>query len=414
MVVREDTDNAVTHVVAIVFLIILTAGIVMVFAPAIFGMANIATKSAYIASEAKAEEIVGNSGLSVQVLSLLFQNGDQFYLSGQKSPIQGTPVVIRLIGPDKKVIYPDASLVSGQLYGRTVYLYPNASGLSESCDYIVSTTRPAGAMRAMTNGAWTVQLIDLNANILVSSDSRGVITKGTSSVPVSGGSAGGKVFRADCTVMNYTLVNNPASGYTGAPMNMTYRTFNGVDQYMTLPDDPSLTYTGDISLSIWIRPATTTGLHQIIGKGKQINSNTEDKNYDLYTIDGGKIYFEWDDKVTNRHYHVETDGGSVASGRWNYIVVTASGNPRRLGVNVNGNTQAISYYQSNQPGVGKITNPAQVPSVNLKDNTYNLNIAKQSSNQYPFYFKGDIGSFALYNRGLTSNEIASNYQNYRS
>lgn len=85
-----------------------------------------------------------------------------------------------------------------------------------------------------------------------------------------------------------------------------------------------------------------------------------------------------------------------------------------MSVSVNGNPQTVSYFQSNQPGVGKITNPAQIPAVSLKDNAYPLNIAKQSSDIYPFYFKGDIGSFALYNRGLTAGEISSNYQNYRS
>jgi hypothetical protein len=411
---RVTTDSAVTHVIAIVFLLILVMGILLIFVPALTGMADLEEKSVYIASEAKAEEVIGSGGLPVQVLALLVHNGDPFHISGQKPPAQGAPVAIRLISPDGKAIYPDASSISGTLYGKTLYLYPNTSGLSESCDYIVSTTRPSGAMRAMTNGQWVVQLIDLDANLLVSSDTRGVITKGTSSIPVSGGSAGGKVYRADCTVMNYTLVNNPGTGFTGSPMNMTYRTFNGVNQYMTIPDDPSLTYTGDLSISMWIRPSTTSGVHQVIGKGKQINANTEDKNYDLYTMDGGKIYFEWDDKVTNKHYHIETDSGPLTASKWNYIVVSVSGSPRRLSVNVNGNPQTVSYFQSNQPGVGKITNPAQIPAVSLKDNAYSLNIAKQSSDIYPFYFKGDIGSFALYNRGLTAGEISSNYQIYRS
>jgi len=39
-------------------------------------------------------------------------------------------------------------------------------------------------------------------------------------------------------------------------------------------------------------------------------------------------------------------------------------------------------------------------------------MGKQSSTAYPFYYKGDIGSFALYNRGLTQEEILENYQAY--
>jgi hypothetical protein len=408
---QSRTDAASAHVVAIILLIVLTLGIIMVFAPAISGMTDLAKKSAFIASESKAEEVLGNGGLPVQVLSVRFMDGDPFNLAGQKPPREGTPVALRLVGPDNQVIYPDASFVSGGLYGKTIYIYPNTSGLSESCDYLVSTTKPSGAMRAMVNGPWLVQLIDINANILVSSDSRAVITKGTSSLPVSGGSAGGKIYRADCSVMNYTLVNSPATGFTGAPMNMTYRSFNGINQYMTLPDDPSLTYTGDMSISLWMRPATTNGLHQIIGKGKQLDSSNEDKNYDLYTIDGGKVYFEWDDAVANTHYHIESNSDPVTANQWNYLTLTVSGTPRRIGLYLNGVPQSISYYQSNMPGVNLMSSP---PPVNLKNDQYNLNIGKQSSDVFPFYFQGDIGSFALYNRGLTPGEIQSNYQNYKT
>jgi len=41
-----------------------------------------------------------------------------------------------------------------------------------------------------------------------------------------------------------------------------------------------------------------------------------------------------------------------------------------------------------------------------------MTMGKQSSTTWPFYYKGDIGSFALYNRGLTQEEIQENYMTY--
>jgi hypothetical protein len=36
------------------------------------------------------------------------------------------------------------------------------------------------------------------------------------------------------------------------------------------------------------------------------------------------------------------------------------------------------------------------------------------STSYPFYHKGDIGNFALYNRGLTTAEIQANENGYQA
>jgi hypothetical protein len=66
------------------------------------------------------------------------------------------------------------------------------------------------------------------------------------------------------------------------------------------------------------------------------------------------------------------------------------------------------------PGQNKITNPAQYPQVSLKDNDNPLIIGSQRSTSYPFYYKGDIGNFALYNRGLTAAEIQANNNGYQA
>jgi hypothetical protein len=199
---------------------------------------------------------------------------------------------------------------------------------------------------------------------------------------------------------------------------MSYLSFDGVDDWIAYADDPTLTYTGDLTISIWLNPKNVGSPNQymsseywkqVIGKGQQISSSTEDKNYDLYLI-GDRVYFEWDDRVTGTHYHVMTDAPAISADTWNYVnLVVEGGTPK---IYVNGESKPYSYYQSNVPGNNRITNPSQVPQIQLKDNSYPMTMGKQSSTTWPFYYKGDIGSFALYNRGLTQEEIQENYMTY--
>ena len=56
-------------------------------------------------------------------------------------------------------------------------------------------------------------------------------------------------------------------------------------------------------------------------------------------------------------------------------------------------------------------------TVNLENNNNNLRVGAQyepadTQDHATFYYKGNIGKLALYNRPLTANEIQQNYQTY--
>jgi len=327
--------------------------------------------------------------------------------------------LIKVVTPDGRTLYPTPFIAGGNLEGKTLYIYPNSSGYSSFCDYIVSDRAPTGRLKPFATGAWVIQLIDPEANLLISSDDRARITKGTTAYATAGGTPGAGVFRTDCTPLDYSINGNPIQGNTGAPMNMSYLSFDGTDDWVEFADDPTLTFTGDLTISLWLNPTDIPAPQnylssgywkQVIGKGLQISSSREDKNYDLYLI-GDRIYFEWDDREDPaKHYHIMTDATAITAGSWSYVdLVVDGGKPK---IYVNGVPRSFSYYQSNVPGQSKITNPAQIPEVRLKNNSHPLTMGKQASTAYPFYYKGSIGSFALYNRGLTEAEIQENYQTY--
>jgi hypothetical protein len=407
-----DREEGLSEVVGVILMVVLVIGVAMVVASLFMGGTLFQQKSAFIASQAGMTEVT-RGGQQVQLVSLLLKDGDPFHFAGMRGNVSGPTVLLKVMSPDGKILVPDAGSLSGPLYGKTLFIYPNSSRLSTQCDYIVSDRVPDGVLKDMIQGIWTIQLIDEDADLLISSDSRAEITKGSTSYSRVEGSPGlGCIYRADCTPLCPGGTPGGTTGTTAPPMNMTYRRFNGNGDFIEYPDDPSLAYTGDLSISMWIKPADLTSWKQLIGKGVQVSSSVEDKNYDLYLINK-QLYFEWDDRVTNTHYHVMTNGDAVTTtANWSYVtMVVNNGVPAMY---VNGIAQLFSYYQSNVPGQNPIANPAQYPQVNLKDNENPLIIGAQRSTSYPFYYKGDIGTFALYNRGLTAAEIQANENGYQA
>jgi len=409
--VRLKGEMAVSAAVSTILMVVLVIGIAMIIWSVWIGSPSILHDKVYIAGEAKAIAVNQPGGIPMQVVGFTIREAEPFHFAGQKPPTAGKEVLLKVITPDGRTLYPTPFISGGALEGRTLFIYPNSTGYSEHCDYIVSDSLPVGKLKPFVLGTWTVQLIDTEAHLLISSDDRAKITEGTSSYALAGGTPGGNVWRTDCTPLGYTVHGNPVAANTGPPMNMSYLTFDGND-WLEYQDDPTLTYTGDLTVSIWLRPLNVTTWKQVIGKGLQTPSGSgviEDKNYDLYLING-KVYFEWDDRVTNTHYHIMTDNNVVTAGNWQYVnLVVEGGDPK---IYINGVPQSFSYYKSNVPGNNKITNPSQIPDIRLKDNQYPLTMGKQASQQYPFPYSGDIGSFALYNRGLSAGEISENLQTY--
>ena len=116
-----ENENAVTHVIAVILLVILAIGIAMVLQSALMGNASDLRKSAFIASKADVKQVI-QFGVPVEVLTWMPKEGDTFHLVGQKGYAGGSPVLLKVRSPDGRIITPDASGISGELYGRTFYI----------------------------------------------------------------------------------------------------------------------------------------------------------------------------------------------------------------------------------------------------------------------------------------------------
>jgi len=414
---KQYTDlRGLSDTVSVILVIALVLVLAMVIYAMVFGAVNpkYMKKSAYVAGSVDSVDIPRNSGLTDHILKFLPQNGDPFYFLGQQTVGTGTPVTLRLLSPDGKILSPNTASLSGNPYGRQIYIYPNNSGSATVCDYDVSYTQPPANLRPMPTGHWTVQLVDEELHVLADSYDA-TIRYGSTSLPTAGGFTSG-LFRSDCTPYKETI-QGTLPNYTNGPGNMSYTYFDGASS-MAIPNDPGLSMTGDMAISLWMRPDTTgyqtASWHTVIGKGQIVNGQEND-NYQLVTI-GNDLYFEWGDTSTGQHYHVSTTGlNPLQNNQWGYVTVDVKGGTAG-GVSIynNGQLVPVQYYNNNNPSPWEGTPMTNPPVVNLQANNLPVNVGAQADPSNPFYYKGDIGAISLYNRALTPQEIANNYAGYRA
>lgn len=401
--------DALSEIGAGILIVILVVALAAITYIAIFGSINPDSfkKSTYVAGTAAAIEVplAGKP----QIMTYLPKAGDPFHYAGQSNAAAGSNVTLKLISPEGQILYPNMTAISGNPYGKTLFIYPKVSASATQCDYLVSDTMPTGTYRPLVVGCWTLQMIDTDLPLLI--DSYKVkIDQGRVSLPSACGFVGSSsetFYRSDCSALTQT-VNGPMTACSDSPGDMPCSTFNRSTS-VSIPNDPSLSFTGNnLALSVWIKPirassstSDTTNWYTMMGKG-QISGGVETDNYQLVQI-GNRIYFEWTDPATGRHYHVMTSSTPIQASQWTQVTVTITNG--QLSLYTNCVQQPINYYQSNYPTDTTTIAPV---SVNLGVNSNNFLVGMQNSDTLAnrFYFDGDMAGISIYDRGLTSSEIA--------
>jgi hypothetical protein len=182
---------------------------------------------------------------------------------------------------------------------------------------------------------------------------------------------------------------------------------------MSIKNDPTLSFTGDMAISLWMRPTTAgdpgdpSTWHQIIGKGA-LSGTTENDNYQLFQM-GNQLVFEWNDAINPTIHYQAITSPTLSAGNWNYVTASVSGGT--INIYNNGVAQTLTYSQGVDPRsvVTPVPNP---PVMHLESTTSDVTVGAQNGVGSQFYYQGDIGALSLYNRGLTTTEIANNLAGY--
>ena len=158
--------------------------------------------------------------------------------------------------------------------------------------------------------------------------------------------------------------------------------FNGTSNYVNCGTASGLNPASAITVEAWIDPSATTEqkIDDTRGTWQSLNG------YSFFT-ESGKLYFEYGNGST---YAQLGNTGGVKTNTWQHVAVTLSGST--LTWYVNGKSTGTTS------GIAGIT-----------ASTSNLAIGKSISRNGQ-YFKGLIDEVRVYNRALSANEIAMQYQ----
>ncbi len=173
--------------------------------------------------------------------------------------------------------------------------------------------------------------------------------------------------------------------------------FNGTDNYMRIPNSPSINPPNQISVCAWVR---ATGFYQgpchgnsMIMKG---DADYLTGNYLLRFDDGGYTNYQncvipVPDVIHQNFYgpNIAIPGGYtpfVQTGQWYSVIYTSDGTTSRFYVNC----------------VLKISVPASGITFS---NAYDLYFGKMNHPQFPYWLNGDLDEVRIYNRALNQQEV---------
>lgn len=125
--------------------------------------------------------------------------------------------------------------------------------------------------------------------------------------------AGGEILETSGSGLDGTVIGGAANddfipALTGNPGTCGYADFDGVNDYVEIPDDPALDQAGEFTVATWINMRSyPSDLHTIVSK---------DTNYEFHIDAAGRVYWWWE--VDS----FRTNGFSVSLNQWHHIAVT--------------------------------------------------------------------------------------------
>lgn len=407
---RSNNTDGISEVVSVILVIALMLVLAMVVYTLLFGAISL-KQTSRVAATGGTVKIPLDATSSIPIMYAQPASGEKYYLLGQSNIPSGYPVLyFTLRDPSGNGYQTTQTITSTKAnqYGTPLYIFKDDYGyhVTNSGDMIAfnrSNLKPFSPQ-----GEWTVTMYDNVANVPMTEMKVRIGQDSPLFNPFGGSMTWTNIgYFINKTGFKVPFINNNVGNFTG-PGGMKAYSFNGINSYIQGADNPDVTFTGDMSLSLWLQPtaAGTNGYHEILGKGS--NGDVND-NYDMFIINQ-KLWFEWTDRNTGQMYHILTNN-PVAWGsppNWNYVTVNVdSGTPS---IYVAGIQQPISYYQGNSLGT-----PAISPvTVNLKADNNPVTIGKQNYAGNEMYYQGNMSEVTYYNRALSATEISNNKNTFQT
>ncbi|WP_144391410.1 DUF6701 domain-containing protein [Pleionea sediminis] len=158
----------------------------------------------------------------------------------------------------------------------------------------------------------------------------------------------------------------------GSPGTCGYGEFDGSATYLQIDHDPLLSFSTNMSITLWMKPNAIpgTGLSSLVSK---------DENYEFHLNSSGEIYWWW------QQSSLTTSGANIQAGNWYHIGITFEDGEQKIYVN------GIELASSNWSGtLPQNTDPLQVGQDQLASGRF---------------FNGLIDEVRIFNNTLSHGQV---------
>jgi hypothetical protein len=181
----------------------------------------------------------------------------------------------------------------------------------------------------------------------------------------------------DGNIIDATRINDPVRGQC--------LKFDGTNDYVSVPDDPNLNITGEITISAWIYLESGGDSAQGIVT-KTVDNGAFDNPFDFRTANGYLTLVRADEEGHDYVYSTQ----QVPINRWHHVLVRVDRN------------NVPDFYIDGVVTGKTVTSFTRTPT----DNNNPVLIGKRDDG---LYFKGSIDDVLIYNRALSDTEIQELY-----
>jgi len=194
---------------------------------------------------------------------------------------------------------------------------------------------------------------------------------------------------------NNGTLNNNSSGLTFDSSKLGCLDFDGTDDYVEIANESNFDIATSCSIIAWVylEGLGESNFGRIIDKGSAVNSTTLDGfqfHLDTGTTFGAAVGFS----TTNAW--VKASNSTLSEDEWVFIAMTFNEDSDNV-IKLYKNGDRITSLKQDQAGVGTIDNSSVNPRIG--------NYAGDTTRT----FDGKIAVVSFYNRGLTADEVAQNY-----
>ena len=243
-----------------------------------------------------------------------------------------------------------------------------------------------GKLDAVT--LWTKALTDTEASALYND--------GTGYQHPYPSSAIGYTSTLDDATSNANHGTRPSSTLTGGALGPSFTagkigqafTFDGVNDYIALPNNTFNSLTGDFSFSLWFNASVLSGFKCLIGNYTW-ESSTFDRGFQLILIDT-----RMDFRLFGSSYITLSASGTFTTNTWNHIVVTRKASTGTK-IYVNGSLNN--------------SNTSTVNPIYAATNYSSIGASKYNSTNIEYYFNGKIDAVSTWSKELSATEVTDLY-----